>query len=140
MPTKNISFRLPLEATEHAQIKAIAEEQGEDMTTFIRNAVRGRIAALGHTPSTYAYESGKKVGGAMTKKKLNELAELWGHSVEWRSMKWGKWTDKQEAAFEAQFEELEKECTEAGIFTEDGDIKPDLQAAYRKGKRRAHRL
>lgn len=76
----------------------------------------------------------------ITKKKQRELANLWGHALEWRSIKYSQWTDKQEAAFEAQFEELEKECKDAGIFTEGGEIIEGLQAAYRKGKRSAHRL
>ena len=60
MPTSNISFRLPIEPSEYEQLKEIAEEQGLDLTQFIRLAVREKITALGHKPSSYEYKSGQK--------------------------------------------------------------------------------
>lgn len=60
MPTSNISYRLPIEPSEYEQLKAIAQEQGLDLTQFIRQAVRKEVKSLGYEPSEYAYQSGKK--------------------------------------------------------------------------------
>ncbi len=60
MPTKNISFRLPIEPNEYAQWQQIAQENGLDLTALIRQAVRAQIERMGYEPSKYPYASGKK--------------------------------------------------------------------------------
>lgn len=78
----------------------------------------------------------------ITKKKQRELAELWGHAMEYPTIKRVRrsWTEKNQENWEAQTEELETECKEAGIFDDAGNIKDEFLAAYNKGKRGAHRL
>jgi len=60
MPTSNKRLPIDYEANELAQIQDLAKLQGLSVTQFIRLAVREKITALGHTPSSYQYQSGKK--------------------------------------------------------------------------------
>jgi hypothetical protein len=60
MPTSNKPYNLPLEENELIQWRKIAQEQGLDLTQFIRQAVRKEVKALGYTPSTYEYRSGQR--------------------------------------------------------------------------------
>jgi len=76
----------------------------------------------------------------ITKKKLQELANLWGFTCEWRNVKRSQWTDRQEESFDQRQADLEKECEAAGIFDENNNIREDLLPAYRKGIRSAHKL
>jgi hypothetical protein len=60
MPTSNKRLPIDYEPNEYAQIESIAQSLGLNVTQFIRQAVRKEVKALGHTPSTYEYKSGKK--------------------------------------------------------------------------------
>lgn len=60
MPTSNIQTNLPIEASELAQIDELAKAHQMSRTAFMRWCIREKIKALGHEPSTYQYQSGKK--------------------------------------------------------------------------------
>ena len=78
----------------------------------------------------------------ITKKKLKELAELLGHAYEFPNTKafQKRWTERRQENWDAQTEALIKECEEAGLFDEAGEIKEEFMPAYRKGIRYAHKL
>ncbi len=60
MPTSNKGINFPIEQSELAQIDELAKAHKMSRTAFMRWCIREKIRALGHTPSAYEYQSGKK--------------------------------------------------------------------------------